>query len=174
MARQNLGRAAERRKREYDLRVRHRQFAVGNWVWFYYPRRYKGRSPKWSRMYMGPFLVTRAIPPCNYVIQRSARGKPIVVHADKLKACMGATPTSWLSEDMGPQESTVCPDGPVGGRENNEAGEHAVKSSDIPAPPDATCFEPTTGTVQSDDNDADLRPCLRDRGRLRRPVRFDE
>jgi len=48
-------------------------------------------------MYVGPFLVTRVIEPVNYVIQRSAKTKPIVVHVDKLKKCYGDTPNSWLN-----------------------------------------------------------------------------
>jgi len=48
-------------------------------------------------MYIGPFLVTRVIEPVNYVIQRSAKTKPIVVHVDKLKKCYGDTPNSWLN-----------------------------------------------------------------------------
>jgi len=87
IARQTLGRAAERRKKEYDLHVRSKQFDRGDWVYYYYPRRYKGRSPKWSRMYTGPFLITRVMPPCDYVLQKSARSKEIVAHADKLKRC---------------------------------------------------------------------------------------
>jgi transposase InsO family protein len=96
LVRQHLGQAAERRKREYDFRVKHRDFHVNQWVWYLYPRRYKGRSPKWTRQYTGPFLVVREIPPCNFVIQRSQRSKAMVVHADKLKACLGDTPKSWL------------------------------------------------------------------------------
>jgi transposase InsO family protein len=97
IVRQHLGRAAERRKREYDLRVRPRQFKTGDWVYYYYLRRYQGRSPEWARMYIGPYLVVRELPPCNYVLQKSARGKQLVTHADKLKLCQGETPPSWLS-----------------------------------------------------------------------------
>ena len=85
IARQTLGGAAERRKKDYDLHVRSREFNQGDWVYYFYPRRYKGRSTKWSRMYNGPFLIVRVIPPCNFVIQRSARSKLIVTHTDKLK-----------------------------------------------------------------------------------------
>ena len=96
-AREELKVAAERRKRTYDIRVRKADFRVGEWVWYWYPRRYTKRSPKWQKMYVGPFLVTRIIEPVNYVIQRSARAKPIVVHVDKLKRCYGETPNSWLN-----------------------------------------------------------------------------
>jgi len=34
--------------------------------------------------------------PVNFVLQRSARSKPCVVHADKLKKYHGPTPHRWL------------------------------------------------------------------------------
>jgi len=39
------------------------------------------------------------IAPVNYVLQRSAKSKPFVVHVDKLKRCYGETPKSWLSQN---------------------------------------------------------------------------
>jgi transposase InsO family protein len=109
LARKHLGQAAERRKREYDLHVRDKQFKQGQWVYWFYPRRYKGRSPKWARQYTGPYLITRVIPPCNYVIQKSSRSRPIVTHTDKLKACLGDTPKSWLTDEGGesPEEDKM-------------------------------------------------------------------
>ena len=100
LAREHLGSAAEKRKRTYDVRVRAREFKVGDWVWYLYPRRYVGRSPKWQKTYTGPFLVVREIPPLNLVIQKSKRAKMEVVHVDKLKKCYGETPPSWLVNDV--------------------------------------------------------------------------
>ena len=96
-ARDELKVASERRKRTYDIRVKKAEFQVGDWVWYWYPRRYVKRSPKWQKMYVGPFLIVRVIEPVNYVIQRSAHTKPMVVHADKLKKCFGSTPDSWIT-----------------------------------------------------------------------------
>ncbi len=110
-ARESLGRAAETRKQYYDRFVHARTFKVGDWVWKYYPRRYRRRSPKWCKWYVGPFLVIREIAPCNFVVQRSARAEPEVVHVDKLKPCLGVTPRSWLSEAVAPVVSdTQCPE----------------------------------------------------------------
>jgi len=97
IAREHLRKNAERRKSCYDIRVREQKFQVGDWVWYYYPRRYRRKSPKWQKHYTGPFLVVRVTLPSNYVLQRSLRSKPFVVHADKLKKCYGDTPVSWLS-----------------------------------------------------------------------------
>jgi len=113
LTRQHLGEAAQRRKREYDVRVKSRQFKTGDWVWYYYPRRYKGRSPKWSKTYTGPYLVVREIPPCNFVLQKSQRSQPFVTHTDKLKMCLGDTPRSWL-----PVEGETC-ENPRSARSND-------------------------------------------------------
>jgi transposase InsO family protein len=99
MVRQHLGRGAERMKKYYDLRVRPSVFNVNTWVYYYNPRRYTGKSPKWQRMYEGPYLITKMLGAVNAVIQKSKRSRGIVTHIDKLKPCYGLTPTSWLSEE---------------------------------------------------------------------------
>jgi hypothetical protein len=96
VARDHLRVAAERRKRTYDIRVKTSEYVVGDWVWYWYPRRYQKKSPKWQKSYTGPYLIVRAIEPVNYVLQKSVRSKPFVVHIDKLKRCFGETPVSWL------------------------------------------------------------------------------
>ena len=108
IARKHLQKNAERRKNTYDIRVRQQQFQVGDWVWYHYPRRYRNKSPKWQKLYTGPFLVVRVIQPSNYVLQKSARSKTFVVHADKLKKCLGDTPQSWLSDQV-----TTATTGPI-------------------------------------------------------------
>jgi len=85
--RENLGVAAVRRKRGYDVRVRPQQFHVGDQVWYFYPRRYAQRTPKWQPFYTGPYTVIRIIPPSNAVIRNGKKGTPFVVHLDKLKRC---------------------------------------------------------------------------------------
>jgi len=96
LARENLGCRAERAKRGYDMRVRPCRYQVGQWVYYYCPRRYVGRSPKWQRMYSGPFLITQIIGPVNVRLQLSKRANPFIAHIDKLKHCLGPTPNSWL------------------------------------------------------------------------------
>ena len=97
VAREHLHVAAERRKANYDIRVKPLEFSVGDWVWYWYPRRFQRKSPKWQKNYTGPYMVVRVIQPSNYVLQKSARAKPFVVHADKLKKCFSPTPDNWLT-----------------------------------------------------------------------------
>jgi len=98
LARDHLNASAERRKNEYDIKVKERTFNVGDWVWYFYPRRYTQRSPKWNKNYKGPFLITKVIPPSDYVIQQSRKSLPQVVCGNKLKPCYGEKPKSWLNE----------------------------------------------------------------------------
>ena len=87
LVREHLQKTAERSKHRYDLRVRETQFGVGDKVWYFYPRRRVGLTPKWQRFYDGPYDVVDRLGPVTYRIQRSSRSKPIVTHADKLKMC---------------------------------------------------------------------------------------
>jgi len=94
-----LGKAAERSKKRYDMRVKPTTYKVGDWVYYFCPRHRVGQSPKWQRFYSGPFLVIELLGAVNLSIQKSARANPMVVYIDKVKQCMGETPVSWLSGD---------------------------------------------------------------------------
>ena len=85
--RDELGVAALKRKKYYDVRVKPAEFKVGDKVWYYYPRRYLRRSPKWQRMYTGPFDIVRMLPPNDVVLRRGPKAKEFVAHLDKLKYC---------------------------------------------------------------------------------------
>jgi len=86
----------ERRKKEYNIKVKVEEFKVGDWVYYYYPRHFQSHSIKWQKSYIGRYLVVRIMEPVNCFIQKSAKSKPFVVHVDKLKTCFGSTPISWL------------------------------------------------------------------------------
>jgi hypothetical protein len=85
LVREHLRVSAERRKKKYDLKVRPAAFAPGDRVWYYTPRRYQGRSPKWARMYTGPFYVMEQTGPVNYRLRRTRNSKPFIAHIDKLR-----------------------------------------------------------------------------------------
>ena len=106
IVRQHLGQNAIRRKAAYDSRVRKNVYKEKDWVWYYYPRKFTCKSPKWQRNFTGPYRVIRVIPPVNYVLQKSRRAKPFVVHADKLKKCHSPPAVEWtLLGDVGEQEA---------------------------------------------------------------------
>jgi len=105
LVRKEIGHAAERNKKYYDLRVRPRRYAVGEWVYYYNPRRYRGRQDKWSRKFSGPFLIIAVPSAVNVTIQRSRRAKPLTVHIDKVKPYLSDPPTSWIPTP--PSDPTV-------------------------------------------------------------------
>jgi len=83
--REHLGRSAERVKQYYDFGAKPVQFEAGDQVWYYSPRQYKGRSPKWQKNFSGPWEVLRRVNTVNYAIRRSPKSSVIVVHVNKLK-----------------------------------------------------------------------------------------
>ena len=97
LVREHLQTNSQRRKAAYDTRVRKMEFQVGTWVWYYYPRKYSRRAPKWQKNFVGSFLIIGQLPPVNYVLQKSKLAKPFTVHADKLKLCYSDTPALWTN-----------------------------------------------------------------------------
>ena len=149
VARQHLGTAAERSKHYYDLRVRPRALSRGQWVWYYYPRRISGRSPKWQKMSTGPFLIVKTIGPVNYLIQKGPRAKPMVVHRDKLKECLSKTPASWITEEAEPQVSERLTAAPEPLLDPSVGGEAGVASRPLVAVQDID----HEATVDEDDDE---------------------
>ena len=87
---------SERRKKYYDIRVKPQQFDVGDWVLYHYPRRFKSKSQKWQKAYIGPFLIVEMLEPSNCWLQKSPKSQKFVAHIDKLKKYYGDTPDSWV------------------------------------------------------------------------------
>jgi hypothetical protein len=51
-------------------------------------------------MYAGPFLVIEQISPVTFLIQKSEKADPLVVHVDKLKLTENDGQQSWLQPDF--------------------------------------------------------------------------
>ena len=98
---ENLGVQANRRKDIYDRKVVEQKFRVGQRVCYFYPRKYKGRSPKWAKTYVGPLLILGVVSVTNVKVQKTRNIPSQVVHVDKLKVCRGETLKSWLEGDDG-------------------------------------------------------------------------
>ena len=72
-----------------------RNLAVGSFVWLFNPAKTKGRSPKLSIKWMGPYLVREKIGVlCK--IQLSPKSRTRVVHQDRLLAYTGQPRQSWI------------------------------------------------------------------------------
>ena len=96
LAREQLATQMSRRKTYYEMNLKPRQFQPGDWVWYFYPRRRQGRSQKWERMYVGPFLIIDQCSPVTFQIQKSEKADPQIVHVDKLKLAEVVNQQSWL------------------------------------------------------------------------------
>lgn len=108
IVRQKLRKAAERRKRKYDLRVRPAVFKKKDRVYYWSPRRFAGRTPKWQRNFSGPFRVLEQCGPVNYLIQKFSRAKPFRVHVDKLRPYYGDDPKTAEGPNA-PSKQAVTP-----------------------------------------------------------------
>lgn len=83
--RSKIALASDRMKARYDLRANSTGFQQDDRVWLYNPQRKKGRSPKLTPAWEGPYTVIKRINDVVYRIQRSPRSKMKVVHLDRLK-----------------------------------------------------------------------------------------
>ena len=54
-------------------------------MWYFCPRRFKNRSPKWSLQTAGPYEIIRKINDVNYVIRLSPKHPGFTVHVDRLR-----------------------------------------------------------------------------------------
>ena len=97
--RRSLNRTAERNKINYDLKVRKIHYEIGTWVWYYNPRRYCKRSPKWQKLYTGPFMIIQNVGEVNVKLQKSPRSKSFITHIDKIKSCLNCVQSSWLKQN---------------------------------------------------------------------------
>ena len=95
-AREKLGLAAERQAKLYDRNTVQRKFIVGDWVWLYDASRRRGVCPKLTPNWKGPFMVMAKLSDVIYRIQQSSKGKPKVIHIDRLKAYTGEPLENWM------------------------------------------------------------------------------
>ena len=110
IARNHLKSAAMKRKAYYDNAVRAKKFGEGDKVWYFYPRKYVKRSRKWSFVYVGPYTVVKKLTDLTFLIRKSPKDKPIVVHVDKLKLCVNvddACENRRVSQESGGTNRTV-------------------------------------------------------------------
>ena len=56
LARKNIEFSSGVQKRAYDHKVQLNSYGVGDLVWFYEPRRKKGKNKKLSRPWKGPYV----------------------------------------------------------------------------------------------------------------------
>jgi len=82
------------------MRVRLAAYKVGDWVYYFNPRKFKGRQDKWARKYTGPFCVTKVPSPVNVQLQKNKRSSPFIVHIDKVKPYLGEPAVEWVCKEV--------------------------------------------------------------------------
>ncbi|KAJ8932175.1 hypothetical protein NQ318_015311 [Aromia moschata] len=82
--RSNIQGASDRMKETYDINANDGRYQPGNQVWLYNPQRRRGLSPKLQSSWEGPYEVVTRINDVVYRIQKLPRGKPRVVHFNRL------------------------------------------------------------------------------------------
>jgi hypothetical protein len=106
--RENLRQSAAYRKRHYDSTLRYAEnIKLNDKVWYFCPRKFKNRCPKWQRMFTGPYEVTRVIDSHNFVIRKSSKTKPLIVHRDKLKLYCSSPTVPMVPADASPLPSAT-------------------------------------------------------------------
>ena len=77
-ARQTLGRTAQSQSKIYDRKVRPGEVLnVDDLVLYYLPRKHRGLSPKWQRLFIGPLRVIRKIDDYNDVVKKPGKQKAL-------------------------------------------------------------------------------------------------
>ncbi|KAJ8937745.1 hypothetical protein NQ318_009155 [Aromia moschata] len=87
--RSNIQGASDRMKETYDINANDGRYQPGNQVCLYNPQRRRGLSPKLQSSWEGPYEVVTRINNVVYRIQKLPRGKPRVVHFNRLAPFAG-------------------------------------------------------------------------------------
>lgn len=85
-------------KERYDSASNCDRLEVGDPVWLHCPQRKKGVSPKLTRQWQGPYLVTKCLNDTVYRVQLKPQSKPKGVHRNRLWKYTGDSPPTWLLE----------------------------------------------------------------------------
>ena len=95
--REHLGIAAERQKRDYDMRISINSYKVGDLVYYLDSKKKIGLNPKLKREpWKGPFVVMRKISDLLYEISGPTESKKRVMHHDRLKPYYCDTIPDWV------------------------------------------------------------------------------
>ena len=87
--RQETGKQATRAKAYYDMSVKQNAYQVNDLILVFTPQKSKGKFGKWVKFWRGPFCIICIINSVNFVVQKSPKAKPFVVHANRLRRYYG-------------------------------------------------------------------------------------
>jgi len=79
-----MGKQMQRMKKYYDASVNPQRLEEGNQILLFDPRKKRGHYAKWHLSRKGPTIVKKRLNDTNYVLQKSAKSHPVVVHVDRM------------------------------------------------------------------------------------------
>ena len=85
LVRQHTSEAMLRQKSQHDQKLSWQAFKPGDEVYVYFPRYAVGKSPKLTQFWRGPFAVEAKLPDLTYKVNCGPRGKPQVIHVDRMR-----------------------------------------------------------------------------------------
>ena len=146
-ARQQLGVAAERQKRNYDVRTKDRHFRVGDFVLRFYPPNLKN---KLSSPYIGPYRIMAKLGAVTYSIQKTPSTRPITVHVDHLKLFHTVNPpVSWVERQSDSSHETCSVESDSNNGQGGVDGDVSVEVEGDDNTVEAQDDEPETYTYRS-------------------------
>ena len=95
-ARKHMQVSSDGMKTYYDKSANFTEFSVGDIVWFHNPVRKPGLSLKLQRPWKGPYVIVEKMNEVLYKIKDNPRGKPKLVHYDRLKVYQGENKPTWF------------------------------------------------------------------------------
>ena len=100
------GKNMQRMKKYYDSSVKPQSYTEGEQVLVYDPKKRRGKVAKWQVCWKGSVTVERRLNDTNYVLRKSAKSKPVVVHVDHMRNL----PQSMETGSSDPHTCTVPSD----------------------------------------------------------------
>jgi len=150
----------------YDIWVRPNSYRIGDWVYYFNPRKFAGRQDKWKRKYSGPFLVVDVPSSVTVRIQRGKTAKPFTVHVDKVKPYVSDyMPKSWVTNESAVSES----ERPAVEQSNEfESSTERLESPTKQGPTEQRSLEPEISAEFDISSETELKTPLRDTQRKAR------
>ena len=91
-----LKKAAELRKKRYDVGSTENRLSVGQSVWLFDPQKSEGQCTKLRSAWKKGWVVTHKIDDVIFRIQSGPNDSPCVVHSDRLLPYEGRNPPTWF------------------------------------------------------------------------------
>ncbi|XP_061176094.1 uncharacterized protein LOC133185046 [Saccostrea echinata] len=130
--RENIKAVMMRQKRDHDQKMSWQQFKKGDEVYVFFPVRRAGLSPKFTSYWRGPYVVIDRMTDNTYKVNCGPRGKPQIVHVDRLRLKRSQTLRDEVVEDSTSQE---------GISQDTEKSVTDNERNDIEAPPSEDNFD---------------------------------